>query len=275
MKHFKSLSALAAAVVVAGACADSATISEPAAPNFDHTGGIMDPVQVCKIGPAGTTATFSVTNTNNPADVVLSDFTATAAATIEDCENNFVTVWVSHEDVFDTVTVTETGATPGLTLERILIVGGQEFEQVIEDSYSGTVTVNNLLGAKFYFKNVGEPTTPPPGGTEGCTPGYWKQRHHFDSWVGYSPGDLFSDAFGNVNAFPGKTLLDVLRRGGGHEKALGRHSVAALLNASSAVDYEYDVAGVISAFNDAFNSGEYEGQKDLFDEANNRGCPLN
>ena len=28
---------------------------------------------------------------------------------------------------------------------------------------------------------------PPPGG-EGCTPGFWKQTQHFDSWVGFAPG---------------------------------------------------------------------------------------
>ena len=27
---------------------------------------------------------------------------------------------------------------------------------------------------------------PPPGG-EGCTPGFWKQDQHFDSWVGFAP----------------------------------------------------------------------------------------
>jgi hypothetical protein len=30
------------------------------------------------------------------------------------------------------------------------------------------------------------PTEPPPG-NQGCTPGYWKQPHHLDSWVGYTP----------------------------------------------------------------------------------------
>ncbi|MDH3224417.1 MAG: hypothetical protein OEO23_11935, partial [Gemmatimonadota bacterium] len=72
---------------------------------------------------------------------------------------------------------------------------------------------------------------PPPGGGEGCTPGYWKQPHHFDSWTGYDPEDLFSSAF--EDAFPGMTLLEVLKQGGGGLKALGRHTVAALLNAAS------------------------------------------
>src|SRR5215210_35264 len=34
-----------------------------------------------------------------------------------------------------------------------------------------------------------------PDGNEGCTPGYWKQPQHFDSWVVYSPNQLFSSVF--------------------------------------------------------------------------------
>ncbi len=64
------------------------------------------------------------------------------------------------------------------------------------------------------------------GGGEGCTPGYWKQSQHFDSWTGYSPSTQFSAVF--ENAFPGKTLLQVLEQGGGGLNALGRHTVAAL-----------------------------------------------
>ena len=36
---------------------------------------------------------------------------------------------------------------------------------------------------------------PPPGG-EGCTPGFWKQPQHFDSWVGFAPDGLLRDVFG-------------------------------------------------------------------------------
>ena len=30
---------------------------------------------------------------------------------------------------------------------------------------------------------------------EGCTPGYWKQPQHFDSWVGYTPSQSFEAVF--------------------------------------------------------------------------------
>ena len=64
------------------------------------------------------------------------------------------------------------------------------------------------------------------GGGQGCSPGYWKQSHHFDSWQVYAPTDSFETVFG-VDAFPGDpTLVDVLSQGGGQVNALGRQAVA-------------------------------------------------
>lgn len=114
------------------------------------------------------------------------------------------------------------------------------------------------------------------GGGEGCTPGYWKQSQHFDSYPApYSPSTRFIDAFG-VDAFPGKTLLSVLKQGGGGLIALGRHAVAALLNAASdGVDYDAAPTGVIASFDEAYASGSYEEMKDVFATFNELGCPLN
>ena len=118
------------------------------------------------------------------------------------------------------------------------------------------------------------PTPTPPGGGEGCTPGYWKQTQHYDSWVGYSPNQPFSSVF--ENAFPGKTLVQVLANGGGGLDALGRHTVAALLNASSpGVDSGLSAAAVISAFNAAYPGGDYKALKNRFAGLNEQGCPLN
>ena len=114
------------------------------------------------------------------------------------------------------------------------------------------------------------------GGGEGCTPGYWKQSQHFDSYpAAYAPSTLFVDAFG-VNAFPNMTLVQVLGQGGGGLKALGRHAVAALLNASTGdVDYDRTTAEVIASFNAAYASGSYEALKNVFATFNEQGCPLN
>ncbi len=70
-------------------------------------------------------------------------------------------------------------------------------------SYSGSGTVaqtvpiggTNTPGALVRFTNT--PTIIiEEGGDEGCTPGYWKQDHHFDSWEGYAPGDQLDGVFG-------------------------------------------------------------------------------
>ena len=120
------------------------------------------------------------------------------------------------------------------------------------------------------------------GSGEGCTPGYWKQSQHFDSWPApYTPetqltaGTLFSDVF--EGAFPDMTLLEVLRQGGGGLKALGRHTVAALLNARSDVSYDFSWMEVIQNFNSVYpgSKKEYEALKNEFAGLNEQGCPLN
>jgi hypothetical protein len=119
------------------------------------------------------------------------------------------------------------------------------------------------------------PTPTPTPGLQGCTPGYWKQDHHFDSWPAPYESDQLFDLYFD-NAFPGQTLHDVVSNGGGGLDALGRHAVAALLNAGAgAPAYPLTTAQVIAAFNSAFASDDYETQKDIFDRFNNLGCPLN
>jgi hypothetical protein len=117
------------------------------------------------------------------------------------------------------------------------------------------------------------PPPPPSGGGQGCTPGYWKQEHHFDSWVGYSPSDSFDAVFG---VSYGGTLAEAAGAKGGGANALARHAVAALLNsATGGVDYLYSTADVISMVQAAFASGDFNGTKDLFEAQNEMGCPLN
>ncbi len=123
------------------------------------------------------------------------------------------------------------------------------------------------------------PLTEEQGGGEGCTPGYWKQPHHFDSWPApYTPNTLFSSVFDN--AYPGKTLLQVLQNNGNVTglEALGRHTVAALLNsASGGVDYDLTTDEVINMFNDVFpgTKGQYNAVKNIFAGFNEQVCRLN
>jgi hypothetical protein len=120
-----------------------------------------------------------------------------------------------------------------------------------------------------------------PGG-EGCTPGYWKQTQHFDSWVGFSPTDLFNAVFGvNVTLSTGganATLLQALQSGGGGINALARHAVAALLNSSNPdVASDFTTAQVIALVQDAVAPGgvTIEEAHQLLAAANEQGCPLN
>jgi hypothetical protein len=134
----------------------------------------------------------------------------------------------------------------------------------------------------FYNKMVPQP---PPPGNQGCTPGYWKQSQHFDSWVGLSPTDLVSSVFsGALPALAGETLLDALQGGGGNgliggEKILLRAAVAALLNANS-IDYPFMYADIVTAVDMALANGNRDADIALggiLDAANNGqgGCPLN
>jgi hypothetical protein len=108
----------------------------------------------------------------------------------------------------------------------------------------------------------------------GCTPGYWKQPQHFDSWPApYEPDMLFNELPGFANAFPGKTLLQVLSQGGGGKAALGRHTVAAMLNTASGFGLELDK--LQDLFNLTYFNRFAEQAKDLLAWLNERGCPLN
>ena len=105
---------------------------------------------------------------------------------------------------------------------------------------------------------------------------FWKNPRNFDEWTSpYDPSDPFSAHFDN--AFPGRTLLQVLQQGGGGPNNLGRQTVAALLNAANPdVDYPFTPEQVISMFNDTFpgSQSDYSELRDVFEEANDGDCPL-
>jgi len=124
------------------------------------------------------------------------------------------------------------------------------------------------------------PPPPPPPGTQGCTPGYWKQTQHFDSWKVYLPTDSFNAVFGLSGPFANSlTLLDALGQGGGGIYAFGRHATAALLDsANGGVAYGYSTAQVIAMTQAAYTSGDagqIEATHNLFAAQNEKGCPLN
>lgn len=143
----------------------------------------------------------------------------------------------------------------------------------------------NAKGFMAGIPGLGGGNGEPPGGVGGCTPGYWKQEQHFDSWAVFGTEELFTEVFdveftSCETVFDGLTLLDALKQGGGKEKALGRHAVAALLNAAALGNgFAFPtVDEVIAAVEAACASGDkdvIEAAKNAFVIANEAGCPLN
>lgn len=157
----------------------------------------------------------------------------------------------------------------------------------------GTVTGNPPSGPpvsdddpSHYFGEIPPPPPPPPG-TEGCTPGYWK--NHEDSWpaTGFSTGQKVQSVFSQASGFPSlgnATLHQALSFQGGSslEGAAGnllRASVAAFLNSAHGnVDYPRSTSAVISDVNAALASQDRDTILSLasaLDHDNNLGCPLN
>jgi hypothetical protein len=229
-------------------------------------------VEVCKVGSTATIAAVagSVTNSANFAD--------------GDC---FVLQTSLASPTPDAVAVTETVTPANTVLDSIVVFQGLAPNQSTPLTLTKTVITGSAVANVFNGLELGALVTfynrlvppPPPGGGEGCTPGYWKQPHHFDSWdAAYTPSTLFSSIF--ENAYPGQTLLQVLSNNGNSTglDALGRHTVAALLNAASnGVSYDFTVTEVINQFNAVYPGTKtaYIAQKDIFEAYNQQGCPLN
>lgn len=273
----KFFSAGAATVVaVLAACSGETTpVSAPVAARGDFAAADvwLSQVHLCKFGPAGTNATFSISATGGHL-LLGNEVTVNTIEEPSDC----TPIWEPTDESTVTVTVTEIASTPGTVINQIMVFEGIDgFMEFDKAGATAWVRVNPLYRGYINFKNIeGEiPPPPPPPATQGCTPGYWKQSQHFDSWpAAYTPNMSFDAVF--ADAFPGMTLLQVVGQGGGGLKALGRHTVAALLNAGNAdVQNGLTTTQVIAAFNAAFASGDYETQKNIFEGLNELGCPLN
>jgi hypothetical protein len=227
-------------------------------------------VELCKVyavvvGPA---VTFNVSvDVGRDGDV---DTTFQVVLSDGQCQE----IWNGGNDSLTITEVVPTGFTP--TIVRTIQQGNNPPNtEAPVSSNTITAVASGDRGDRVVFTNTGTLPPPPPPGDQGCTPGYWKQDQHFDSWTApFTPTTLFDDVF--EDAFPGLTLLDVLNLGGGGLNALGRHTVAALLNAaSSGVEYPLTTTQVINGFNGVFPGGDFETLKNRWAGFNELGCPLN
>ncbi len=163
---------------------------------------------------------------------------------------------------------------------------GIEIEFAADPDGAGELLPACALGAyQITFKNlpgVDEPET----GVEGCTPGAWRNqdgtgRNGRNRWTG-TPYDLtttFEDVFGEGSIGNAdltlREALDFNSNSGG--EALLKHAAAAALNAAHEdVDYPYTLEMVVQMFNEAWSDLEADDNetKDMFDVANNLGCPI-
>ena len=156
-------------------------------------------------------------------------------------------------------------------VEFVTIEPNAEFNNTLEFDFAGSGAVDDIRICKMEEQERGE---------EGCTPGYWKQEHHFGNWPVNPYTTTFGDAFTvacdgtnypSVNPEDGTDicsilLLDALSLRGGGVNALARHAAAGWLNAMSSVDYFWTPAEVEGAF--------MAGDKDALEMANESYCPL-
>lgn len=279
-----------AAIVAVGAmvsaqCSSSQT-SLPTAPGASSSGvttravgdattatPVFNQIHLCKSAGSDVLGTFTVSHTN-PADPFNANVTLLASPfnlnpgeckIIAEANGTVNGAFVTINETSADVNTTSSGQridNPGPVItDQAFVNGGSLYLNIV---HGHTITFDNQVVAQ-----------------QGCTPGYWKQSQHLDSWVGtgYAPGDDFDATFG-VNFFnPNITLLQAVSLGGNSTgNALVRHAVAGLLSAGSGgVDYPYTTAQVIDILQ---GDGAYAGltinqRKDLLANANELGCPLN
>jgi hypothetical protein len=274
-----------------GACAES-PLTQPASLSVADLGPMSvgspgDPgegVLVCKVvAPVSGVYNFTVTAVDNGFGTV----PAGGAFTLEYFAANpfppsCAYAWRSvvradGQEGGGTVTVTELPPVDQ-QVDSIVILGatGQRLD-VVTGTNEVTVTADFHAGKTLkVYNGIKRTPPPPPTGIAGCTPGYWKQKHHFDSWVGYGQSDNFNAVFGRNFFSGGRTLLKALSTGGGGKDRFGRHATAALLStANGGVQYGMTTAQVISAVQAAIDNGTYDKLSDVFEKMNERGCPLN
>jgi hypothetical protein len=222
---------------------------------------------------------FTFTAASSARDARLTMFFASVAGTASggDLRPSVVRIWVGGESPIEIVN--ELDSVDGEEWDTLDV----EFEvpsgvtQVEIQAFSEDLNLTLDDPASFKWLAAALSVPNEVQGGYGCTPGYWKQEHHFTDWTApIVPEDLFAEYFDD--AFPGLSLVEVLEGKGGGLTALGRHTVAALLNAANPeVGYDLSQQQVVDAFNDVFPGmkDDYENLKDYFEGLNEQGCPLN
>ena len=269
---------VALGLLFVAACSDQfLTETDLEGPDFTHVPGQAPEVGHIVVCKTGASATFEIDGGPGPA---LAD---------GECAVIVEVPIIIGQTTSETRTVKEIPAA-GTQLDSVVITT-VEFNNPpvrgapITGTDEVTVTATDDAGVVVDFYNS---LIPPPGGGEGCTPGYWRNHAGPDSFsnggkkkpsswppTGFSPQNGYDGVFGVSSSFGGN-LIDASVRGGGGENALGRHAVAALLNsAHPGVSYAFSTAEVIALVQQAYATGDFNDAKDALEVENEQGCPLN
>lgn len=216
-------------------------------------------LKVCKAGNAP--GTFTVTTSGAP---VASPVNVAVGQCIVVAENPL------PGDLLN-VTVTETSA--GLAS----VTAEQNGGATVPFSNGGTLGINQFHGYTVTFTN-NVPPDHPPSGTQGCSPGYFK--NHENAPTGFNRQQTLNAVL-DTNVFPANlTIGAALSLKGGGVNALARHAAAALLNAAALPQtYTYTLTQLRTIF-DQIEAGtlSIDGASSLLESAEDIGsivCPLN
>jgi hypothetical protein len=286
--HLKgALAGAAMAVVFLAACSDSGTAPSPVSRTLNQPSLVIAPnatalpeptadeglVVVCKAGNASGSFTIGRTDFGSTInDMIASPVTI---------NNGFCTLVAKDStpinlqgSLFSVSEAPAANTVQTLTRCRFKSADAGAETDCLATINTGSISTNLYHGWVLTYTNI----FTPPRGDEGCTPGYWKQDQHFDSWTApYDPTDSFNTTFGiGTNWFANTfTLLQGLEANGGGANALARHAVAALLNAAAGF-YPMTVAEVIAAVQAAYaDPSTIESTKNTLAANNELGCPLN
>lgn len=277
-----------AAILVACSEAPQAPLAAPhARPAFNSIDG-GGSFKICKASETAGSFTFELTRSGGGDGIEAMPTTKTITITTDGgdhCSDAFFATNAASWTTPITITVHEIVPTGMKVCNTGIFKNG---------SLQGDYTITNPASVTFGFADNASVEmancNAPLLRMKGCTPGYWKQDQHFDSWpAGVTPSQLLSTYFVtaplalNGKALGAYTMLEGLKMKGGSgipgaSQILMRASVAAYVNARKGLGYQYTTAQVVSLVNAAIASGNRASMiltASELDQANNAGCTLN
>ena len=230
-------------------------------------------IKVCKLGNVSGTFSVSAVPVSGGSPSVLSPATVASGQCLVVAEDLDTTSGVGAN-----VTLSETSAgLQSISAERI------DSGNVTSFSFAngGTLFLNLFHGYTITFTNdvppPPPPPPPPPTGTEGCSPGYFK--NHPQAPSGYNRTQTLNSVLQTTVFPPNLTINSGLSLKGGGVNALARHAAAAILNAAALpATYTFTLAQLRAIF-DQVDSGtlSIENAKNLLESKEDNGtirCPL-